>query len=52
MKIFEDEELPHELLTTRQSIKICNAIAKNTSTVIKRSKNQILRFSQGSVAVL
>ena len=32
----EDEEFPHELfLTTRQSIKICNAIANNMSTVIK-----------------
>ena len=35
-KKFEDEEFPHELfLTTRQSIKICNVIANNMSTVIK-----------------
>ena len=39
MKNFEDEELPHKLfITTRQSIKICNAIANNTSTDIKLSK--------------
>ena len=53
MKTFEDEELPHELfVTTRQSIKTCNAIASNTSTDMKLSKDQILEFSQGSVTVL
>ena len=37
---FEDEELSHELFaTTRQSIKICNAIANNTSTNIKLHKD-------------
>ena len=44
-KNFEDEELSHELfVTTRQSIKICNVIAKNTSTDIKISKDQILKW--------
>ena len=53
MKKFEDGELPHELfVTTRQSIKTCNAIADNTSTDIKLSKDQILKLSQGSVTVL
>ena len=53
MKTFEDEELPHELfVTTRQSIKTCNAIASNTSTDIKLSKDQILEFSQESVTCI
>ena len=35
-KKFEDEELPHELfLTTRQTTKIRNTFANNTSTDIK-----------------
>ena len=42
---FEDEELPHELfLTTRQTIRICNVITNNMSTVIKLSKDQISNF--------
>ena len=50
-------ELPSELfVTTRHSIKICTAIANNTSNNntanIKLSKDQILKFSQGSVTVL
>ena len=46
-------ELPSELfVTTRHSIKICTAIANNTSVNIKLSKDQILKFSQGSVTVL
>ena len=53
MKNFEDEELSHELfVTTRQSIKIYNAIANNTSTDTKLSKDLILKFSQGSVTIL
>ena len=41
-KNFEDEELPHELfLTTRQTTKIRNAFANNTSTDIKLSNAQI-----------
>ena len=52
-KNFEDEELPHELfVATRQTVKICNDIANNTSTDIKLSKNQILRFSQERVTIL
>ena len=51
MKNFEDGDLPHELfVTTRQWIKINrNAIASNTSADVKLDKDQILRFSQGSV---
>ena len=46
-------ELPSELfVTTRHSIKICTAIANNMSANIKLSKDQILKFSQGSVTVL
>ena len=42
---FEDEELPHELfLTTRQTIRICDVITNNMSTVIKLSKDQISNF--------
>ena len=52
-KSFEDEEFSHELsVTTRQTIKICNAIANNTLTNITLSKNQKLKFSQGSVTIL
>ena len=52
-KTFEDRELPNELfVTTRQTIKICNVIANNTSTDIKPSKDKMLKFSQGNVAVL
>ena len=52
-KNFEDEELQHEpFLTTRQTIKICNVIANSMSTDVKLSKDQILKFSQGRVAVL
>ena len=53
MKNFEDDGLPHELFaTTRQSIKICNATASNTSTDIKLRKDQILEFLQGIVTIL
>ena len=46
-KIFGGEELPHELfLTTRQTPKIRNAFANNTSTDIKRSKTQISKIIQ------
>ena len=52
-KNLEDEELLHELLvTTIQTGKVCNIIANNTSTDTKLSKDQILKFSQGSVTVL
>ena len=39
-------------VTRRQAITICNVIANNTSTDMKLSKDQILKFSQGSVTVL
>ena len=41
MKNSEDEQLPYELyVTTRQPIKLCNAIDNNTSTVIRPSEDQ------------
>ena len=44
-KYFQDEELSHELfLTTRQTTKIRNAIAKNMSTDMKRSKAQLSKM--------
>ena len=44
-KYFQDEELSHELfLTTRQATKIRNAIAKNMSTDMKRSKAQLSKI--------
>ena len=46
-KNFEDEELPHELfLTTKQTTKIRNAIAKNMSTDIKLCKAQLSKMVQ------
>ena len=52
-KNFEDEELPHELfLTARQTNKKCNVIANKMSTDIKLSKDEILKFSRGSITVL
>ena len=45
-KIFEDENLPHELFLTRQTAKIRNAFANNMSTYIKLSKTQISEIIQ------
>ena len=46
-KKFEDEELPFEfLLTTRQTTKIKNIFANNTSTYIRLSKYQISKITQ------
>ena len=45
-KIFEDEELPHELFLTKQTIKIRNAFANNMSTDMKLSKAQISKIIQ------
>ena len=46
-KNFEDEELPHELfLTTKQTTKIRNTIAKNMSTDIKLCKAQLSKMIQ------
>ena len=53
MKNLEDKELPHELfVTTGESIKKFNAIANNMSVDVKRSTDQTLKLSQGSVTVL
>ena len=42
IKIFNKEDLPHELLlTTRQSTKLRNAINNNSATDIKFSKAQL-----------
>ena len=44
-KIFQDEELPHELfLTARQATKIRNVFANNKSADIKLSKAQISKM--------
>ena len=46
MKMFDENNLPHELLlTTRQKTKLRNAF-KNMSTVIKSSKAQISEITQ------
>ena len=53
MKKFEDEEFTHELFViTRKSITIYYAIVNNTSKDVKLSKDQILKFSQGSATIL
>ena len=41
IKNFNKDELPHELLTTRQNTKLRNAINNNLATDIKLSKAQI-----------
>ena len=47
IKIFNKDELPHELLlTTRQSTKLRNAINNNSATDIKLSKAQIQKLTQ------
>ena len=47
LKMFNGDNLPHELLlTTRQITKIRNAFNNNTSTNIKLSKAQINRIIQ------
>ena len=44
MNNFQDNESPHELLlTTRQTTKIRNTIAKNMSTDVKLSKAQFFK---------
>ena len=46
-KMFNGNNLPHELLlTTRQTIKLRNAIENNISTDIKLSKAQISKMIQ------
>ena len=47
MKSFEDEEIPDEIfVTTRQFVKICNAIVNNTTTYMKLGKAQISKIIQ------
>ena len=47
IKIFNKDELPHELLlTTRQNAKLRNAINNNLETDIKLSKAQIKKLIQ------
>ena len=46
-KMFDENDLPHELLlTTRQKTKLRNAFNNNTSTNIKLSKTQIAKLIQ------
>ena len=47
VKIFNENNLPHELLlTTRQTTKLRNTIENNMSTDIKLSKAQICKIIQ------
>ena len=47
LKIFNGNDLPHELLlTTRQKIKLRNAFNNNMSTALKLSKAQISKIIQ------
>ena len=46
LKMFNANNLPHELLTARQKTKIRNAFNNNTSTDIKLSKAQINKIIQ------
>ena len=47
MKIFNGNDLPHELLlTTRQKEKLRNAFDNNMSTDLKISKPQIVKIIQ------
>ena len=47
LKIFDGNDLPHELLlTTRQKTKLRNAFKNNMSTDIKLSKAQIFKITQ------
>ena len=45
-KMFDDNDLPHELLTTRQKTKLRNAFNNNTSADTKLSKAKINRIIQ------
>ena len=46
LKMFNGNDLPHELLTTRQKTKIRNAFNNNMSTDLKLSKTQINKIIQ------
>ena len=48
-RMFNGNNLPHELLlTTRQTVKLRNAIVNNMSIDIKLSKTQISKIIQSS----
>ena len=50
IRMFNGNNLPHELLsTTRQKIKLRNAIENNISTDIKLSKTQVSKIVQSGV---
>ena len=47
MKSFKDEEIPDKtFVTTRQLVKICNAVVNNTTTYMKLGKAQISKIIQ------
>ena len=47
LKMFDGDDLPHELLlTTRQKTKLRNAFNNNVSTDLKLSKGQISKIIQ------
>ena len=46
LKIFDGNDLPHVLLTTRQRTKLRNAFNNNMSTDLKLSKAQISKLIQ------
>ena len=46
LKIFDGNDLPHELLLTRQKTKLRNAFYNNMSTDLKLSKAQISKIIQ------
>ena len=48
LKMFNGNNLPHELLLTRQKTKVRNAFNNNTSTDLKLSKAQISKIIQSS----
>ena len=50
LKMFNGNDMPHELfLTTRQKIKLSNALNNNMSTDLKPSKAQISKIIQSGV---
>ena len=46
LKMFDGNDLPHELLLTRQKTKLRNAFSNNMSTDLKLSKAQIFKIIQ------
>ena len=45
-KVFDENDLPHELLTTKQITKLRNAFNNNMSTDLKLSKAYIFKIFQ------